>query len=75
MRDIQAEIDKASSTHERLDIAVTSILQEIDRLRASNTELLKALKAFLNGDTSMSHMMVAYEDARFAVAKAEGKLG
>lgn len=36
--------------------------------------LLIALKAFLNGDASVSHMAVTYSNARWAVAKAEEEL-
>ncbi len=43
------------------------------KLIAAAPALLEALEAFLNGDASVSHMKVAYEDARFAVARAKGE--
>ncbi len=42
------------------------------RLIAAAPELLKALEAFLNGDPSVSHMKVTYENACLAVAHAKG---
>ena len=44
------------------------------RLIASAPALLEALEAFLNGDPSVTHMKVTYEDARRAVAQAKGEL-
>jgi hypothetical protein len=43
-------------------------------LIAAAPELLEVLEAFLNGDASVTHMKVTYEDARLAVARAKGEM-